>query len=232
MSSHLQSKLLHVLQDGTFSRLGARKTTRVDARIIAATNVDIEKAIREGKFREDLYFRLNVISVEMPPLRDRREDIPALCHYFIEKYRVAYRSQVDGLPSELMDLFLNYDWPGNTRELENFIKRVLVLPDHHSLLAELASSEVLSSKPTEPAAIEARLSLLETGASAADRAEQQLVARVLKETNGNRKQAARRMNICYKALLNKLKRWAPAEAVGTVQCRSDERAWQGSRRFA
>jgi DNA-binding NtrC family response regulator len=209
MSSHLQSKLLHVLQDGTFSRLGARKSTRVDARIIAATNIDIEKAIAEGKFREDLYFRLNVISVDLPPLRERREDIPALCDHFIAKYREGYRSQIDVLPAELMDLFLRYDWPGNIRELENFIKRILVLPDHHSLLAELASPGIPSSKRAEPVPAQAPLSLLEVGAGAADRAEQQLVSRVLQETNGNRKQAARRMNICYKALLNKLKRWSP-----------------------
>jgi two-component system response regulator AtoC len=145
MSPHLQSKLLHVLQDGVFTRLGAQKETRVDVRIIASTNIDIAKAIAEGKFREDLYFRLDVISVELPPLRERREDIPALCEYFITKYRDRYHSKFDRLPAKLLNRFVQYDWPGNIRELENFIKRFLVLPDHHGLLAELWPTKALDN---------------------------------------------------------------------------------------
>jgi two-component system, NtrC family, response regulator AtoC len=205
MTPHLQSKLLHVLQDGTFSRLGGRKTIQVDARIIASTNIKIEEAIANGKFREDLYFRLNVISIDLPPLRERREDIPGLCNLFIRKYREQYKSESTRLPAELLDCFVQYDWPGNVRQLENFIKRFLVLPDQHSLLAEFnqpvpetVSATVVSTLPP---------SLLQVGAKAADQAEQDLVRRVLEETNGNRKQAARRMNVCYKSLLNKLKRW-------------------------
>jgi transcriptional regulator with PAS, ATPase and Fis domain len=121
--------------------LGARKETRVDARIIASTNINIEKALAEGKFREDLYFRLNVISVELPPLRERREDIPALCDYFITNYRERYHSEIDRLPAELLSRFVQQDWPGNIRELENFIKRFLVLPDHHLLLGDLSSGD-------------------------------------------------------------------------------------------
>jgi two-component system, NtrC family, response regulator AtoC len=206
MSPHLQAKLLHVLQDGTYSRLGGTKSIRVDARIIAATNIKISDAIAAGKFREDLYFRLNVISIELPALRDRREDIPVLCSHFIAKYRERYKSEVRELPAELLECFLRYDWPGNIRQLENFIKRFLVLPDHHSLMAEFvttpaAAKDVLSAVPAQP------LSLLDIGTRAASRAEEALVRRVLEETRGNRKQAAKRMNICYKALLNKLKRW-------------------------
>jgi two-component system response regulator AtoC len=205
MSPHLQSKLLHVLQDGTFSRLGARKTIHVDARIIASTNIRIEEAIASGKFREDLYFRLNVISIDLPPLRERREDIPGLCNFFIEKYRDQYKSDAKGLPAELLASFVQHDWPGNVRQLENFIKRFLVLPDQHSLLTEF-------DRPTagmeEPHVLETQpMSLIGVGERAADRAEQELVRRVLEETGGNRKQAARRMNVCYKSLLNKLKRW-------------------------
>lgn len=204
MSPHLQSKLLHVLQDGTFSRLGGRKTIHVDARIIASTNIKIEEAIASGKFREDLYFRLNVISIDLPPLRERREDIPGLCNYFIEKYRDQYRSDAKGLPAELLASFVQHDWPGNVRQLENFIKRFLVLPDQHSLLTEFDGPTAQMEKPvleTQP------MSLIGVGERAADRAEQELVRRVLEETGGNRKQAARRMNVCYKSLLNKLKRW-------------------------
>jgi two-component system response regulator AtoC len=207
MSPLLQAKLLHVLQDGTFSRLGGRKTIKVDARIIAATNINIEKAVAEGKFREDLYFRLNVIRVDLPPLRERREDIPALCNHFIKIYRERYKSEAQALPADLMTRFVNYDWPGNVREVENCIKRFLVLPDHHSLLL-LAQPDppVEVATPNLPAEAEP-VGLLEVASAAADRAQRDLVRRVLEETNGNRKLAAKRMNICYKALLNKLKRW-------------------------
>src|SRR5438445_12804577 len=118
MSPLLQAKLLHVLQDGTFSRLGGRKTTRVDARVIAATNINIEEAVAKGKFREDLYFRLNVIRVDLPPLRERRQDIPALCNHFIEKYREQYKSQSREFPAQLMSRSGRYRWPGTIREPE------------------------------------------------------------------------------------------------------------------
>lgn len=208
MSPHMQSKLLHVLQDGTFSRLGGRKTIHVDARVIAATNIKIGEAMACGKFREDLYFRLSVISIDLPPLRERREDIPALCSYFIGKYRDQYNSTAQELPAELADCFVRYDWPGNVRQLENFIKRFLVLPDHHALMSEFDSAPETAPMPPDVVEKESA-SLLDVGARAGDRAERALVDRVLQETHGNRKQAAKRMNICYKALLNKLKRWNP-----------------------
>src|SRR5438132_2525892 len=208
MSALLQAKLLHVLQDGTFSRLGGRKDVHADVRVIAATNVNIEEAVAKGKFREDLYFRLNVIRVDLPPLRERREDIPALCDYFMSTYRERYKSDAQ-LPVELLNSFLNYSWPGNIRQLENAIRRFLVLPDHLSQVHELQSG-TKTDETAEPAALPParRDSLLEVGAHAAERAEQELVRRVLAETGGNRKLAARRLNICYKALLNKLKRWS------------------------
>ena len=214
MSPLLQAKLLHVLQDGTFSRLGARKTMRVDARIIAATNINIEESVAKGQFRGDLYFRLNVIRVDLPPLRERREDIPALCNHFIANYRERYKSQAKQLPPELLDLFVAFDWPGNIRQLENCIKRFLILPDHTALFTELNSSQPLVEDTKLNSPSQEPSSLLGVGALAAERAEQELVRRVLEETNGNRRQAARRMNICYKALLNKLKRWRlPQSAV-------------------
>jgi len=207
----LQAKLLHVLQDGTFSRLGGRKTTRVDARVIAATNINIEEAVAKGKFREDLYFRLNVIRVDLPPLRERREDIPELCNHFIEKYREQYKSQSRELPAELMSRFVQYQWPGNIRELENFIKRFLVLPNHESFLTDFNASGIAAVEERVVVATPPGASLLAVSAAAADRAERELVRRVLGETRGNRKQAALKMNICYKALLNKLKRWGGTE---------------------
>jgi two-component system response regulator AtoC len=141
MSPLLQAKLLHVLQDGSLSRLGGIKTIRVDARIVAATNINIEEAVRKGQFREDLYFRLNVIRIDLPPLRERPEDIPALCEYFIAKFRERYKSDVRELPPELLNAFLAYDWPGNVRQLENSIRRFLVLPYHHALCLDGAYSQ-------------------------------------------------------------------------------------------
>jgi two-component system response regulator AtoC len=208
MTPHLQAKLLHVLQDSEYMRLGGKKNVRVDARVLASTNIDLEQAVGNGKFREDLYFRLNVIRLEIPPLRERREDIPILANYLLAKYRDRYKSTVDEFPAQLLDAFMRYDWPGNIRQLENAVKRYLILPDMEMTLAELKDSAnssgpvVIPIKPKED-----RMSLKDVGSRAAEQAERELVLKVLEETAWNRKQAARRLNICYKALLNKLKRW-------------------------
>jgi two-component system, NtrC family, response regulator AtoC len=208
MTPHLQAKLLHVLQDSEYTRLGAKRTIRVDARVLASTNINLEENVASGKFREDLYFRLNVIRIEIPPLRERREDIPVLCNYFLCRYRDRYKSSVEEITPSLMDSFLRYDWPGNVRQLENSVKRYLILPDMNVNLSEL--KDQTSSSATAPVAVkpkEDNMSLKDVGSRAAEQAEKELVLRVLEETSWNRKQAARRLNICYKALLNKLKRW-------------------------
>jgi two-component system response regulator AtoC len=127
MSFPLQAKLLQVLQDGEFSRLGGKHDVHVDVRVIAATNRDLEQAVAEGQFREDLFFRLNVVSINVPPLRERREEIPLLCDYFLKKYSVQYNKPSSELSHSTMSLFMEYDWPGNIRELENLIKRRVVL---------------------------------------------------------------------------------------------------------
>src|SRR5205807_1375950 len=121
------AKLLQVLQDGEFSRLGGKHDVHVDVRIIAATNRDLESAVAGGQFREDLFFRLNVVSIYVPPLRDRREEIPMLTEYFLKKYSVQYNQPYTDISQETMHLFMDYDWPGNVRELENLIKRAVVL---------------------------------------------------------------------------------------------------------
>ena len=206
MTSHLQAKLLHVLQDSEYTRLGGKRTVRVDARVLASTNVNLEEHVGSGKFREDLYFRLNVIRVDIPPLRERREDIPILCNYFLCKYRDRYKSTIDEIVPSLMDSFLRYDWPGNVRQLENAIKRYLILPEMNVNLSELKEQQTNpASVPVKPK--EDSMSLKDVGTRAAEQAEKELVLRVLEETSWNRKKAARRLNICYKALLNKLKRW-------------------------
>jgi two-component system response regulator AtoC len=127
MSAPLQAKLLQVLQDGEFSRLGGKHDVSVDVRVISATNRDLEHAVADGQFREDLFFRLNVVCIALPPLRDRRDEIPILTEYFLKKYSVQYHKPFTGVSPETTRLFLDYDWPGNVRELENVIKRTVVL---------------------------------------------------------------------------------------------------------
>jgi two-component system response regulator AtoC len=207
MTPHLQAKLLHVLQDSEYTRLGGKRSIRVDARVLASTNVHLEEHVASGKFREDLYFRLNVIRVDIPPLRERREDIPVLCNYFLCRYRERYKSSVEEISTSLMDAFLRYDWPGNVRQLENAIKRYLILPDMNLNVAELKEQGQSGAPPVPAKPKEDNMSLKDVGTRAAEQAEKELVLRVLEETSWNRKQAARRLNICYKALLNKLKRW-------------------------
>jgi two-component system response regulator AtoC len=202
MSPLLQAKLLHVLQDGQYARLGGSRTLQSEARIIAATNKRLRTLVTTGGFREDLYFRLNVITIELPPLRERTEDIPPLCARFVQQYGPKYKSSITKLPGELIAAFSRYHWPGNVRQLENAVKRFLILPDVRLALAELEPAEV----PPETAS-SASLSLKELSASASEKAEKELILRTLQEVNWNRKQAAKRLNICYKSLLNKLHRW-------------------------
>ena len=215
MSPLLQSKLLHVLQDGEYSRLGGTATLTSGARIIAATNKCLRSLVSVGGFREDLYFRLNVITVEIPPLRERPEDIAPFCDHFVGRYRAKYNSRVKQLPPELVAAFRDYRWPGNVRQLENSVKRFLLLPDLQQALAELESRTEESAAPPEPVPV-ANVSLKQHAASAAEQAEKELIFRTLNEVNWNRKKAAQRLNICYKSLLNKLHRWqAEAERTST-----------------
>jgi two-component system response regulator AtoC len=214
MSVHLQAKLLHVLQDGEFTRLGGRQTVKVDARVMASTNVHLDQAVAAGRFREDLFFRLNVIRVELPPLRDRREDITPLCAHFLKQYAARYKSPLRELPRELREAFLRHDWPGNVRELENAVRRYVILGDTAASLAELRSQSLADGREAGPAeprapreAVPDGISLRKVGAQAAEDAERRLLSRVLSETRWNRREAASQLKISYKALLNKLKKW-------------------------
>jgi two-component system response regulator AtoC len=208
MSLHLQAKLLHILQDSEYTRLGGKHPIHAEARVLASTNRKIEELVAKGEFREDLYFRLNVISIEIPPLRERREDIPILCKSFIAKYREKYRSSVEQLPGKLLEAFVQFDWPGNIRQLENAVKRYLILQDLDLAFAELkmnleppkmaAPSVAPPAQPTH---------LKDLGAKAAELAEREVVLQVLTQTHWNRKQAAQLLDISYKALRVKLKKW-------------------------
>src|SRR2546428_2101823 len=129
MPPNLQAKLLHDLEDGEFSRLGGKRPIKVDVRVIALTNRKLHEAIPRGEFRDDLYFRLSVVKMDIPPLRDRREDIPVLATYFLRRHRDALGSSIEELPAELIEAFMRYEWPGNVRQLENTIRRYLILPE-------------------------------------------------------------------------------------------------------
>jgi len=203
MSPHLQAKLLHVLQDGEFSRLGGKRTIHVDCRILASTNRKISEVVARGEFREDLYYRINVIQIEIPPLRERRDDIPLICNALFKKYRDRYSNSLQQLPRELVETFVRYDWPGNVRQLENAVKRFLIMPDMDLVVSEL---ELNSTVALEAPGAKSFM-LKEISAQAADSAEKEMVLRMLEETNWNRKRAAQQLGICYKSLLNKLKKW-------------------------
>jgi two-component system response regulator AtoC len=159
MSPALQAKLLQVLQDGEFSRLGGKHDVHVDVRVIAATNSDLERAVESGQFREDLFFRLNVVSIHMPPLRERRDEIPQLTDYFLKKYSVQYNKPLSEVSQDTLKLLVEYDWPGNVRELENLIRRAVVLGEpaiqkelnHGIAMTQRAAAARAASAPAQPA---------------------------------------------------------------------------------
>ncbi len=211
MSLPTQAKLLQVLQDGEFARLGGQRNIRVDVRVLVATNKDLESMVGEQLFREDLYYRLNVISLHVPPLRERKEEIPILTDLFTKKFSRHFNKKVSRLPEVLMDAFLRHDWPGNVRELENMIKRYVVLRDEKIILNELADG---SSLPVEQEFDMDLSALVEDGQTvslkAIDKkvarlAEGVLISRVLQHTKGNKRKAAEILQISYKALLYKIK---------------------------
>ena len=222
MSVSLQAKLLHVLQDGEYTRLGGRRPLRVDARVLATTNARLSEAVSAGRFREDLYFRLNVIRIAIPPLRERLGDVPLLCEYFLRRYASRYGSGARELPPELLASFMRHTWPGNVRELENAMRRYLILGQTGPEMDIPAPSAAVTRPPTagaaEPAATPAPaadVSLRKVAADAAEQAERELVRRTLTDTRWNRREAARRLKISYKALLNKLKKWDVAPLDGS-----------------
>jgi two-component system response regulator AtoC len=153
MSPALQAKLLQVLQDGEFARLGGKHDVRVNVRIISATNRNLEHAVAHGHFREDLFFRLNVVAIHLPPLRDRREDIPLLTDYFLRTYSVQYRKPHFEISADTMRLFVDYSWPGNVRELENLVKRAVVLGNEAAIRRELYNSCAQAATSISPMAI-------------------------------------------------------------------------------
>ena len=197
----LQAKLLHVLQDFRFSRLGGLAMIAVDARVIAATNRDLEVAMRQGEFREDLYYRLNVVEIRVPPLRERREEIPTLAAWFLAKFNAQYGRQKQ-LPAETLARLRDYSWSGNVRELENAIRRLVVLSDGEQAVEALVDRR----RPTPTDALRPLVteSLREIARRGAREAERKALAEVLERVHWNRAEASRILKVSYKTLLNKI----------------------------
>ena len=225
MSFPLQSKLLHVLQSGEFSPLGSEKDIKTDTWVIAATNHDLEQDLKKGKFREDLYYRLNIIKFYVTPLRNRPEDIPLLIDYYIQKYSDRFNAKQLLKPGkEIMDKLVAYHWPGNVRELQNVLKRVIVLKDWEEVVNELINnralpansnlavnqsgassivSELLDFDSLETKGFES-LSLKKIKKKALDRIEKEVISYVLGKTGWNRSKASKILKISYKTLLYKI----------------------------
>ncbi|HEY2747959.1 MAG TPA: sigma-54 dependent transcriptional regulator [Polyangia bacterium] len=271
MPVSMQAKLLQALQDGEFYRVGGQKKMKVDTRVIVATNVDLGRAMARGTFREDLYYRLNVVEVAIPSLRERREDIPRLIEHFADKYGKRYQRPMEQIPPEVMQRLLAYDFPGNIRELENLVRRLIVLRDPRYILGELQGRTVAVAEPAPPQAQivafpseatmmqasyarpstpmppplaapmtygyppqplapsgepgvmhvsvsyeipnappgqiddDYTIDLKGLGRKAADAAEREAIVIMLRHTGGNKREAAERLGISYKAILYKIR---------------------------
>jgi DNA-binding NtrC family response regulator len=204
MDVSLQAKLLRVLQERRFERLGGTKTINVNVRVIAATNVDLKEAIKKRRFREDLFYRLSVFPITIPPLRERREDIPSLAEYFIEKFCAEMNKKQKKLSAESLTLLDKYHWPGNVRELENTIERAIILCESKTI-----TPEHLAIRLATPAEIRLRegAGLKEVAAHAQAEAEKSLIMRVLSQTRGNKKKTAEILKIDYTTLFEKLRKY-------------------------
>jgi len=235
MKAPLQAKMLHVLQDAQFTKLGSNRPIDVDVRVVAATNRDLESMMLRGEFREDLYYRLKVIEVTVPPLRERRNEIVHLTEFFIDRYARRYNRPVRQLTEELARLFQTYDWPGNIRELENMIKRIVILQDESLVVREMSRAPRTSvafagavagdaggatadepddvdegaddePQPDVPVAMAPAGSRLADVAKAASlKAERTIIEDTLNQVQWNRRRAAEQLGVSYKTLLNKIK---------------------------
>ncbi|MCI0532403.1 MAG: sigma-54 dependent transcriptional regulator [candidate division Zixibacteria bacterium] len=210
MSMDLQAKLLQVLEQHEFVRVGGIQNIKVDVRIICATNRNLEKALEKQAMRDDLYYRLNEITVHLPPLRERRIDVPLLLEHFLELYNQSYNKRMQALSPRSLKLLQEYDWPGNVRQLENLIKQVVVRGDQ-----EIIPGILKSHPPSDPEYLpgsdhshpEKSLSLKKRIAETVTREEKQLIGEVLQKTNWNRRKAAEILEISYRSLLYKIKEY-------------------------
>ncbi len=216
MSLSLQAKLLRVLQEKTFERVGGHETLTSSARILAATNRNLEELVSNGKFREDLYYRLNVVTITIPPLRERKEDIPLLVAYFVAKYSKKYGKAVQGVSEDAIKIFMDYDWPGNVRELENTIARGVIITSAPLIMEEnlpAALMESIKNKSGEKGSNSSNTNRNKVNSSdeiiplpnAISRLEKEMITKALKKSNGNKTKAAKMLGISRKSLFNKIR---------------------------
>ena len=196
MSLRMQAKILRVIQERSFYRLGGTKPVQVDVRILAATNKDLEEMMKKGSFREDLYYRLNVISITIPPLRKRKEDIPLLAQHFLTKYTALHGKRVRSISPYVMDRLSRYEWPGNVRELENAMERAIILSSGETILFE-----------DLPPYLQPSLSREESSSSSLEEVEKKLILDTLRAVKGNQTRAAELLGIHRNTLRRKLKRY-------------------------
>jgi DNA-binding NtrC family response regulator len=192
-----QIKLLRVLQEGEFERVGGNKTIKVNIRIIAASNRDLQEAVKGGAFREDLYYRLNVVNIKLPPLRDRKDDIPFLVNFFIEKYNRKYHMKVKGISQKAMNLLTDYEWTGNVRELENTIESVLVINSPGVIDVQHLSQEIRDVKE-RPEMIPFKIG------TPLEEVEKEMLVQTLRATKGNKRKAARLLGINVRTIHRKI----------------------------
>jgi two-component system response regulator AtoC len=199
----LQSKLLQLLQDGQFCRIGAQEDKKVEVRVVCATNRKLEHEIENGTFRSDLFYRINVVNLHLPPLRERAGDIPDLVAYFLEYHNRKYNCRAKPLSSEMMAVLRKYHWPGNIRELENLVKRYVILGNEDVISADLAPRTPDFFNTEIP--VDGQISLKKVTRQAVRELERKIILKVLQNHHWNRKQAARALSISYRALLYKIR---------------------------
>jgi two-component system, NtrC family, response regulator AtoC len=199
----LQSKLLQLLQDGQFCRIGAQEDKKVEVRVVCATNRRLEEEIESGTFRQDLFYRINVVNLHMPPLRDRRGDIDSLVDYFLDYYNRKYNCRARALSADLMSALQKYHWPGNIRELENLVKRYVILGNEDVISSDLVTREQEYFNPDLN--LDGPISLKKLTRQATRELERKVILKVLQANHWNRKEAARALSISYRALLYKIR---------------------------
>jgi two-component system, NtrC family, response regulator AtoC len=199
----LQSKLLQLLQDGQFCRIGAQEDKKVEVRVVCATNRHLESEIESGTFRQDLFYRINVVNLHMPALRERRGDIEDLANYFLEYYNRKFNCRARPLSNEVLAVLQKYHWPGNIRELENMIKRYVILGHEDVITNDLVAREPDFFNPE--ISLDGPISLKKVTRQAVRELERKIILKVLQQHHWNRKQAARTLNISYRALLYKIR---------------------------
>ncbi|MFQ6040856.1 MAG: sigma-54-dependent transcriptional regulator [Candidatus Poribacteria bacterium] len=199
MPPELQVKLLRAIEQKEFERVGGSRVIKVDVRIIAATNKDLEEAIKEGELRSDLYYRLNMITIHIPPLRDRKSDIPKLAEHFLQKYSTAHKLQVRAISRNAMELMMRYDWPGNVRELNNYIGRAVFLAESDVILPKHLPQELQGEAKKYSTEITVGMTLKEI--------EKELILKTLEAFDGNRTKTAETVGVSLRTLHNRLKEW-------------------------